>query len=189
VTRPEPVVVAAARRRAEVLGFTCSSHDGVGRLLAVLAAAVPPRGRVLELGTGAGVGTAWIVEGLGSRDDVEVVSVEQDPGRAAAVAEWSWPPWVRLVTAEALEALGSQGRFDLVFADARGGKWEGLDRTIAALAPHGLLLVDDMITAGQTEEDARRQEGVRAALTAHPGLQVVELDWASGVILCAARSG
>ena len=36
------------------------------------------------------------------------------------------------------------GQFSLIFADAPGGKWEGLDRTIAALEPGGLLVVDDM---------------------------------------------
>ena len=41
-------------------------EPGVGRLLAVLAAAVPVYGRILEMGTGVGVGTAWIVYGLGS---------------------------------------------------------------------------------------------------------------------------
>ena len=46
--------------------------------------------------------------------------------------------------AGALEMLDSAGQFDLIFADAQGGKWDGLDRAIAALRPHGLLIVDDM---------------------------------------------
>ena len=50
----------------------------MGRLLAALAAAVPSGGRVLEIGTGVGVGLAWLVHGLGARRDVEVVTVELD---------------------------------------------------------------------------------------------------------------
>ena len=45
------------------------------------------------------------------------------------------PPWVRLLTADAMEVTRSAGRFDLIFADAQGGKWEGLDATVAALRP------------------------------------------------------
>jgi hypothetical protein len=34
-----------------------------------------------------------------------------------------------------IDVPGEAGSFHLIFADAQGGKWEGLDRTIAALAP------------------------------------------------------
>ena len=73
-----PELVRLAAERAERAGFAMSCDPGAGGLLAVLAAAVPANGRVLELGTGTGVGTAWIVHGLRGRDDVEVVTVEID---------------------------------------------------------------------------------------------------------------
>jgi predicted O-methyltransferase YrrM len=38
------------------------------------------------------------------------------------------------------EVARVSGRFDLIFADAQGGKWEGLDGTVAALRPGGLML-------------------------------------------------
>lgn len=53
-----PSNVAAASLAAEKAGFPLSCDPDVGRLLSVLSAAVPPHGSVLELGTGAGVGTA-----------------------------------------------------------------------------------------------------------------------------------
>ena len=79
-----PDMVAAAYRRAADAGFELSSEPEVGRLLACLAAAVPPQGRVLELGTGVGAGLAWLVHGLGERTDVTVVSVDVDPELQAA---------------------------------------------------------------------------------------------------------
>ena len=88
-----------AQIRADQHGFPFSCEPGAGALLSSLAAAVPAEGRILELGTGAGVGLAWL------------------PGL---------------------------GRFHLVFVDAPGGKLEGLDRSIAALEPGGVLVVDDM---------------------------------------------
>ena len=59
-----PGGVQTAAKAATKAGFPLSCDPGVGRLLGVLAAGVPPHGAILELGTGAGVGLAWIVAGL-----------------------------------------------------------------------------------------------------------------------------
>ena len=76
--KPVPPTVLAAENRAAEHGFEHSCERGVGEMLAVLAATTPLGGRILELGMGFGVGLAWILAGLGSRTDVEVVSVERD---------------------------------------------------------------------------------------------------------------
>ena len=179
VLLPEPVRLAA--ERAERAGFTMSCAPGTGRLLAVLAAAVPANGRVLELGTGTGTGTAWITHGLQGRDDVEVITAEIDAATAALAAQHRWPSWVRLLTGDALEVIRSAGRFDLIFADAQGGKWKGLDTTIAALRPGAHLLVDDM-TPGEFADDhhARKTAEVRARL---PGSILTSLNAATSVMI------
>ena len=102
---PVPPLVAAATARARQAGFPMSCHPAVGRLLAVLAAHLPEGARVLELGTGTGVGTAWMVSGLMPRTDVSVTSVEKDPGTAAAAAGGYWPPFVSLRCDDALDVL------------------------------------------------------------------------------------
>jgi demethylmenaquinone methyltransferase/2-methoxy-6-polyprenyl-1,4-benzoquinol methylase len=56
-----PTLVADAQRRAGEIDFSASSDEIVGGLLASLSMAVPFGGRILEIGTGAGVGCAWIV--------------------------------------------------------------------------------------------------------------------------------
>jgi predicted O-methyltransferase YrrM len=186
---PEPVRLAT--ERAERARFSMSCDPGTGRLLAVLAAAVPANGRVLELGTGTGVGTAWITHGLQGRGDVEVVTVEIDAATAATAAQYPWPSWVTLLTGDAMEVTRSACSFDLIFADAQGGKWEGLDTTIYALRPGAHLLVDDM-TPGEFADDhhARKTSEVRARLLDHPGLTSVEIAWSTGLILSTRkRSG
>ncbi len=90
----EPELVIRARTRAGELGFTISSAPGVGGLLAVLAAAVPPNGRIIELGTGSGVGVAWLVHGLGARTDVTVTSVDTDARLLDTVRDDAWPTFV-----------------------------------------------------------------------------------------------
>jgi len=184
-----PSLVRQAMARAREAGFRLSCEPEVGQLLAVLAAHLPAGSRVLELGTGTGVGTAWITSALLPRTDVTVLSVEKDPETAALAARGDWPGFVELRCADALAVLGEAGEFGLIFADAQGGKWQGLDRTIAALAPHGLLVVDDMTAMPDWDAGQRaKQREVRQALLASPLLTCVELGHGSGVILSARRA-
>ena len=167
--------------------FAMSSEPAVGDLLAVLAAAVRPGGRILEIGTGAGAGLARLIEGLGARTDVEVHTVEVDP---ALTLSGDRPSFVHQHLGDVLGLFATLGTFDLIFADAPGGKWHGLDRTIAALTPGGLLLVDDMTPAEWGSDEHKFQTlRVRDTLLNHVGLRAAEIGWSSGLILCARRTG
>lgn len=186
-----PVAVTAAVTRAEAAGFLLACEPDVGRLLSVLAAAVPPGGRILELGTGAGVGTAWLCAGLGDRTDVSVVTVEDDPARADLAAIGGWPPFVVLERGDGLEQLARLGpsSVDLLFADCPAGKHVGLDQSIAALRPGGVLIVDDMLPVLDWPDDLHaKQAQVRTTLFGHDDLVAVELRWSSGVILATKRA-
>lgn len=186
--RHVPELVQVVRAAAYEAGFEFSCDDGVGRLLAVLAAGVPQEGRILELGTGAGVGTAWIVHGLGKRTDVEVVSVEASAETASLVKRHRWPSYLRFLLDDAVRVLPTIGTFDLVFADAQGGKWERLDLSINALRGGGVLVVDDMAPqAWWSAEQATKQEEVRVSLLKRPDLVTCEFDWATGVILSVSQ--
>jgi predicted O-methyltransferase YrrM len=183
-----PELVAAATGRAASAGFALSCEPGVGGLLAVLAAHLPSGSRVLELGTGAGVGTAWIVSGLLPRTDVTVTTVERDARTALLAAQGDWPGFVDLRLSEALEFMKKGGTFDLIFADAQGGKWDGLDSTVAALRPGGLLLVDDMTPQPNWPAEMHaKQAEVRRALLTSPLLTAVELSHGSGIVLATRR--
>ena len=187
--KPLPPTVLAAENRAVERGFEHSCERGVGEMLAVLAATTPLGGRILELGTGFGVGLAWILTGLGSRTDVEVVSMERDAERIASLAEIDLPAHTSIVEGDIGALLPALGQFDLVFADAEAGKWTGLELTIAALAPQALLLVDDMdISRYVSEQDRSTVEEVRKALTTDSRLAAVELDIASGIILASRHA-
>lgn len=183
-----PEQVRLATERAAGAGFTMSCDPDTGRLLAVLAAAVPPGGRVLELGTGTGTGTAWITHGLHGRTDVEVLTVEIDPATAGLAVANDWPDWVQLITGDALDITRRSGSFDLIFADAQGGKWEGLDTTAAALRPGAHLLVDDMTPDVLMDDShARKTAEVRDRLLQHDDLVSVEIAWSTGLILSTRR--
>ncbi|MGV9883191.1 O-methyltransferase [Streptomyces sp. NPDC003006] len=181
-----PPGVALAHDRERELGFDKSSDPEVGALLAVLAAAVPAGGRILETGTGAGMGLAWIAHGLGAREDVEVLSVELDAERAAAVRAAGLPPGVSVLVGDALELIADQGTFDLVFADTPSAKTTGLADVVDAVRPGGTLLIDDIADATHPESYTRIT-ALRERLFGDPRLVVAELTCATGMFLATRR--
>ena len=98
------------------LGFGRSSIPEVGGLLHVLAAQ-RGRTRVGELGTGCGVGAAWIVSAL--PPSVPFVSVELDETRARAAAElFAADENVRVLQGDWHELMPPEAPFDLLFLDS-----------------------------------------------------------------------
>lgn len=186
-----PPTVFAARQRARDQRFRMFSDEGVGRLLASLAAALAPRARVLEIGAGVGVGTAWIVHGLRARTDVEVVAVEIDPELSRSLQSWAWPSYVQTIPADVCGMLPALGGFDLIFADASPVKYgPAMEAVVEALQPRGQLLVDDMrAPPGLDPEKLAEKNTLRRFLLHHPELQALELDWATGLILATRCAG
>ncbi|WFB10504.1 class I SAM-dependent methyltransferase [Streptomyces sp. LX-29] len=183
-----PSAVADAYGRARELGFSKSSRPEVGALISVLASAVPGYGRVLELGTGAGLGLAWVVYGLGERNDVEVVSIEIDPVQAAFVANSGWPEWVSIVAGDALEIVPTMGAFDLIFLDVPDAKNRRLCDAVAALRPGGKLLIDDMGLPGASNSPSGAGLAtIRDQLFSDRRLVCAELAYSSGMILAVRR--
>jgi predicted O-methyltransferase YrrM len=159
-----------------------------GQGLAALVAAVPGGGRVLEIGTGVGVGLAWLVHGLGARRDVEVVTVELDDEVQRTALSAPWPPWVRFESGDGAEAVGGLGQFDLIFPDAPGGKIFELRRTVAALRRGGVLIVDNMDLTRHDDEQLRSALAVvRHRLLSDAELVCAELSFSSGVIVAVKR--
>ena len=125
-----PSLVVRAQALAAEHGFerSCTAEDGA--LLHVLAGR---RGllRVGEIGTGAGVGAAWIVSALPPA--TPFVTVESDARLAAAVAA--------------------------LFADAGAAK-DDPDAVIGLVAPGGTIVVDDF-TWDIAVPDPRRDAWLR----------------------------
>lgn len=185
-----PPAVARAHTRAVELGFSRSCTPAVGALLAALAGAVPPGGRILELGTGVGYGLAWLTHGLRGRDDVELTSVDAETELLERVADEDWPAWTRLRADDALRVLRDPTGYDLIFADAPAGKVDGLDLTIAALNAGGVLVLDDMNRRPDDPELHAlwpQLQAVRRQVLDDPRLVCAELDCAGGVLICTRR--
>jgi len=183
-----PRPVADAKRRAVEAKFTMACEDGVGRFLAAQIAHLPPRSRVLEIGTGVGAGIAWMMVGLDGRSDVQIVSIENNARLCAAARSYWWPSYIELKTADAAEALGAFGTFDLIFADASPFKFDHLAELVGALRPGGMLIFDDMKDARNVDAAGiTPQQNLRRQVFDNPELVAVELDCASGLLVASKR--
>ncbi|KDN82051.1 O-methyltransferase [Kitasatospora cheerisanensis] len=187
-TDSHAAVLAAITEGCAALGFEMSCDLGTGQLLRTLAAA-RPGGRILELGTGAGASTSWLLSGMDA--GATLLSVEQDPAVAAIAAEHlGADPRVELVVGEGAELIDAlAGRtFDLVFADTWPGKFHHLDQALGLLAPGGHYLVDDLLP--QPTWPAGHAAAVTALvdrLTTDPHLHAVHLNCSTGLLLATRR--
>lgn len=150
--------------RAEALAFSRSCDPRVGELLHALAAQ-RGRGRVGEIGTGVGIGTAWMASAL--PPGVPLYTVESDPSRAAAARElFADDPDVRVIEGDWRE-LEAEAPFDLLFVDAAPAKAD--PGAVGLLAPGGTAVLDDL-TPGYADPDP-----VRELWLGHRHLAAVEL--------------
>lgn len=158
--------------------FERSSVPEIGRLLAVLAAQ-RPRGRFAEIGSGCGVGTAWLASALGP--EATLVTVESDEEQAGAVARlFSGLPHVRVLHGDWHDALPPEAPFDLLFFD--GGHWKRgevdaeSEQALELVAPGGVVVVDDMTPEALWPEEWRgKSDPVRDFWLENPRLSAVEL--------------
>jgi predicted O-methyltransferase YrrM len=151
------------------LGFERSSIPEVGRFLHVLAGQ-RGRARVGEIGTGTGVGAAWIVSAL--PPPVPFVTVELDASRAAAASRlFTEDENAKVLHGDWHELMPPEAPFDLLFYDGGGKQRPELDgdEVIDLLAPGGTVVLDDL-TPGLPGPDP-----VRDFWLEHPRLAAIEL--------------
>jgi predicted O-methyltransferase YrrM len=183
-----PTALPAILDRTEALAFPMPSEPRTGAMLRVLAAS-KPGGRLLELGTGTGLCTAWLLDGMDQA--ARLTSVDVDPDVQAVAREYlGSDSRVEIVTADAAEFLRRQEgeTFDLIFADAMLGKYELLDQALALLRPGGLYVVDDMLPQENWPENhAPRVPRLIADLAGRTDFRIVSLAWSSGLVVVARQ--
>jgi predicted O-methyltransferase YrrM len=139
-----PPLVERALALTERLGFEKSCLPEVGRLLHVLAGS-RGRERVAEIGTGTGVGAAWIVSALPPQ--TPFFTAELDPARAAAARElFAADGNVHVLEGDWRELLPQEAPFDLLFYDATKQLRPQEDGELVAglLSPGGIAVLDDL---------------------------------------------
>ncbi len=168
----------------QVVAFEQSSLAEVGHLLARLVGAAAA-GRVLELGTGTGHAAAWMAGAL--RPDQELLTVEIDQARAAAAGRLlSTVPRATVLEAS-WEVVLESGPFALVFVDAAEPKRVAAAQVVAATAPGGVIVLDDLTPRHRLNPAALAADEVRRTWLWDTGLEAAERQVSQDQSVIVAR--
>ncbi|AWL10470.1 hypothetical protein HME7025_02630 [Aquirufa nivalisilvae] len=172
------------QEKTRVSGFSMASDVLTGSLLRTLAAS-KPASNFLELGTGTGLSTSWMLDGMDQKSTL--TSIDNDDAFLSIAREY-------LGSDSRLELVNSDGedwvmshlshRYDFIFADTWHGKYLLLDEVLNMLNPGGIYVIDDMIEqanwpVGHSEKAAKLIQ----ELENRKDLNVTKLVWSTGLMI------
>jgi predicted O-methyltransferase YrrM len=187
--RRQPAALPGIVSDTDAMSFTMISEAKVGAMLAALAAS-KPRGRFLELGTGTGHGTAWLLAGMDSASMLDTVDADEQVV-AVALRHLGDDPRVtfHVMDGAAFLTTGPPRQFDLIYADAWPGKFSHLDDALARLGPGGIYVIDDLLPQPNWPEGHAPKVPVLVDdLERRNEFQTVRLSWASGLMLVVRKA-
>ncbi|SDD22102.1 O-methyltransferase [Niabella drilacis] len=187
VTINLPVQYEAIALKTKALGFDMPSDLQTGSLLRTLAAS-KPGGRILELGTGTGLATSWILSGMDT--GTALVSVDNNELLISVAQEQLKDDRIEFVCADGYEWITTYNgaTFDLIFADAMPGKYDLFEETFALLKTGGIYLIDDMLPQPNWPEGhAERVAGFIKMLELRGDLVLTKLNWSTGIIIAVKK--
>ncbi len=162
----EDRVILEARDVADQLGCV-PVLPGAARAIELLARAAGARSAV-EIGTGAGVSTTYLLRGMGPAGVVTTIDVEPEHHKAARrtlTKAGFAPERARLITGRALDVLPrlTDGGYDIVLIDARKSEYPAyLEHALRLLRPGGLMLMDNALWHGRVPDPAQRDKDTTA---------------------------
>ncbi len=132
-------------------------------MLRLLAAAVRARAAV-EIGTGTGVSSLYLLRGMAPDGVLTTIDVEVEHQRAAKeafVEEGLRTTRTRAIPGRALDVLPrlTDRGYDLVLVDADPERYPAyVEEAVRLLRPGGVLAMDDALWHGRVPDPARRDE-------------------------------
>lgn len=169
-------------------GFSMASDKLTGSLLCTLAAS-KPKAKLLEFGTGTGLSTSCILEGMD--EDSSLISIDNDEKFLAIARQFlSDDKRLQLICTDGEDWINQNKheRFDFIFADTWHGKYLLLDETLSMLKVGGLYIVDDMLPQPNWPEGhAAKAEKLIETLEKRTDLSITQLNWSTGIIIAAKR--
>jgi len=169
------------------LSFTMASDLYTGNLLKTLAMS-KPSGRFLELGTGTGLATIWIAEGMDKNSSL--ITIENNEILIDIARKHIDNTRVEFVLSDAYEWIKNYKgeKFDFIFADAIPGKYDLFDETMTFLKSSGFYIIDDMLPQpnwpmGHNE----RVNNFIKQLEERNDLLLTKLNWSTGIMIVVKK--
>lgn len=169
-------------------GFTMASDVLTCSLLRTLAGS-KPCSKFLELGTGTGLSTSWILDGMDKDSTLDSIDNELKFLKIAQIFLGE-DKRLNLTHIDGAEWVknNSLEKFDFIFADTWHGKYLLLDEVLAMLNKGGIYIIDDMIPQPNWPDGHyEKAEKLIEALDKKENLIVTKQIWATGIIIVAKK--
>jgi len=188
INQPFPESYIDIQEATTASGFTMASETLTCSLLRTLEAS-KPSGKFLELGTGTGLSTSWILDGMD--DGSSLISIDNDPV-FLEIAKFFLgnDNRLNLIFTDGGKWIeeNKQQKFDYIFADTWHGKYLFLDEVLSMLNKGGLYIVDDMLPQPNWP-DGHEEKAINLInyLEAREDLLVTKQVWATGIIIAVKK--
>ena len=183
-----PPFYAEINQATQTAGFTMASDVLTCSLLRTLAAS-KPAGRFLELGTGTGLSTAWILDGMDGASSL--LSIDNAKEFLAIARNFlHGDKRLQLVETDGEEWITNNKaqKFDYIFADTWHGKYFLLDEVLSMLNKGGLYIIDDMLhQPNWPEGHDEKVSKLIDDLEKRKDLVLTKQNWATGIIVATKR--
>lgn len=169
-------------------GFTMPSDILTCSLLKTLATS-KPSGKFLELGTGTGLSTAWILDGMDSNSTL--TSFDNDETLLGIAQKFlGQDNRLKLILTDGGVWVKNnlEQKFDYIFADTWHGKYLLLDEVLDMLNRGGLYIVDDMLPQPNWPE-GHKEKAINFIkyLENRDDLNLTKQNWATGIIIVVKK--
>ena len=183
-----PIAYSEINRATQSNGFTMPSDVFACSLLRTLAAA-KPAGQFLELGTGTGLSTSWILDGMDNHS--AITSLDNDEVLLKIAKTFlGQDERLNLVHSDGEEWIKANlgQKFDYIFADTWHGKYLLLDEVLEMMNKGGSYIVDDMLPQPNWPEGHQEKAtNFIKYLTSRRDLFITELHWSTGIIIAVKK--
>lgn len=169
-------------------GFTMASDPLTCSLLKTLAAS-KPNSRFLELGTGTGLSTSWILDGM---DNVSTLTSIDNDARFLQIAQefLAEDKRLHLICKDGAEWIENNIdlKFDYIFADTWHGKYLLLNEVLEMLNPNAFYIIDDMLPQPNWPEGhSEKAVELLANLEKREDLILTKQCWATGIVIVVKK--
>jgi predicted O-methyltransferase YrrM len=188
VVQEYPIAYDSIKKATEACGFLQMSEISTCTLLKTLAAS-KPGSKFLELGTGTGLATAWILDGMDK--DSTLISLDNDETLLSIAKEnLGVDKRLTLICTDGNEWIkkNSKQKFSFIFADTWPGKYMVLEETLAMLEKGGFYIIDDMLPQPNWPDGhAEKVANLLSTLDNREDMTVTKMGWASGIVILVKK--
>ena len=178
-----PMQYKKIARASKKLQFNMASDLYTGSLLKTLVAS-KQSGRILELGTGSGLATSWILSGMSK--NTKLVTVDNNDILLDIAKESLADPRIKFALADGYEWIKNYKgeKFDLVFADAIPGKYDLFEETLALIKVGGFYIIDDMVPQPNWPVGhSVRAKKLITMLEERDDITLTKMGWSTGIVI------